>query len=212
MFLSIYFIENNISKNIIPSPNKEQIINQVEQLTKKYNKKYTDSKIIDKEELQRFDKKNIYEFSQQMKPEDSVLYIYGVAGWNNDINIPNEIYATFDALLYLYNIKSPCNISAVVYHYNYSTIDLSKDFWIIISKLEFEKLYNETDITGLSRNQAIQVLSNKWIDQVDYIRNRSDNPEKWDQQLEEEYRWKNELNKRQENKKIIFMIKLMSNI
>ncbi len=145
-----------------------QLKSNINRIAKSYTNIFANCEIWDVNDKLRFTKDNI-SVIDNMNEDQRIISI----GGGDDITENSsfkEIYGIFESWLFVKDKKIPYDVIAICWSYTSGGIYTTTDKTTIITKSEFELIYENTDTARLNRKQAAQALANKWIKETGYVK------------------------------------------
>lgn len=104
---------------------------------------------------------------------DNERIVYFRAGESlKNASEPTQIYAIFECWLFMRDKVLPYKVIAIAWPHSSGGMDNTRDQMTIITIDEFEEIYQSTNIAGLSKEETIKTLADKWIEKAGYNRQR----------------------------------------
>ena len=151
---------------------EEQLRNNINTIAKKHTNKHAFCELVGSDE------RDTYLFNDEVRNKvgdlgdlDRIVFID--ASIVNAFKIDRsykEVYGIFESLMYLSNKVTPFNIIGVSCVYTSGGMDNTNFQLTLVTTEEFNSLLSTTDITGLNSEQAAEVIANKWIEDIGYIK------------------------------------------
>jgi len=164
---------NNLSR--YSSLTEEQIIKSMSIIARKYTNKNVNCSIssdanhlISTQEV--IDYGSVQIPPQELESNKKIIFLEGDDSSFNKNFEPIQIYGMFDCLLYLKEKNIPFELYGICWVYTSGGISNSYSQKTLITKTEFDKLYNTTDLIGLTDKQAAKILADKWIEQTGFVK------------------------------------------
>jgi len=109
---------------------------------------------------------------KHMNDGDFYLYIKnsGTLFTNKKSKEPLEITAIFECFIYLKDKQLQHNLFGIYTNFSTGGVDNVLFHPALIMKSEFEELYNNTDMEGLTKRQSAQKLAEIWIENNGYVK------------------------------------------
>lgn len=108
--------------------------------------------------------------SQELDGNRKIIFLEGGDSSFNKNLEPIQIYGIFDCFLYLREKDIPFELYGICWVYTSGGVSNSYSQKTLITKTEFDELYNTTDLINLSDEQSAKVLADKWIEQTGFIK------------------------------------------
>lgn len=155
---------------------ESQVIKNVNIIARKYTNKNAECNItsdlnylISAQELTEYGEDNNIS-PRKLENGKKIIFLQGdESGFNKNLN-PTQVYGMFDCLLFLRKNTIPFELYGICWVYTAGGMDNCYSQKTIITKSEFDELYNSTNITGLTEQQAAKALGDKWIEQSGYVK------------------------------------------
>ena len=151
-----------------------QLKSSVNAIAKKYTNIYATCEILTSKEKLMLGGKNIEsrkdrDVFDNMSKDERIIYFRGGEGLEKKTE-PIQIYAIFECWLFVQEKTLPYDIIAVAWPYTSGGMDNTNDQMTIITKGEFEEIFNESSVFNLSPEQAAHILADKWIIKTGYVK------------------------------------------
>lgn len=151
-------------------PNAEisqtQLKSSINKIVRSYTNVLTNCEVWDETDKLRFKNDNIA-IINNMDKNQIIISISGGDGVSPNLS-NREVYGIFECWLFLKDKKTVHDVIAICWSYTSSGIFTTTDKTTIITKPEFELVYENTDISELNQKQAAKVLADKWIETTGY--------------------------------------------
>lgn len=115
------------------------------------------------------EKDNIQEIDEMTKGQ-ILISIWG-SDWIYKNTSYREVYGIFESWLYVKSRRTKSDVGAICWSYTSGGIDNTNSVTTVITKNEFDRICNMTDVSGLKQSEAAKVLAKKWIDETGYTKN-----------------------------------------
>lgn len=181
MIIVVVFIgnyERMIAYNALPKYStltEEQIKKNVSIIGEKYTNKNVNCSIssnlnhlISTQEV--IDYGSVLIPPQELEGNRKIIFLEGDNSSFKKNLKPIQIYGIFDCFLYLKEKSIPFELYGICWVYTSGGISNSYSQKTLIRKTEFDELYNTTNFVGLTDEQVVKVLADKWIEQTEYIK------------------------------------------
>ena len=145
------------------SLSQSQLKNNINNIASKHTNLYARCEIWDKN---RF-KNNV--LTNDMTEKQRIISINGGDGLLKNYQ-PVQVYGIFESWLFIFNKNLPYEVISIRWGYTSGGMDNTNVQTTIVTKFEFAELYNSTDISNLSNEQAVNKLADKWMEKTLYFK------------------------------------------
>ena len=143
--------------------NEMQIINQADIIAKSYCKNHSNAVLLNFNERKRVSDSYIFD---DMTDKERILFLRQKTTFF-EITKKDELQTIFQIFLYLRNKTTEVDVIAIAYSYTSGGIDNTQSEVIIVSKQEFEELYNQISINE-GKSVTSLLLAQSWKEKMSH--------------------------------------------